>query len=47
MGFLQYINQILSTGEVSKVSCFGSVLFPKDEIDSILDVLRPVAKKAN
>jgi dynein heavy chain len=38
-GFLEYINQILSTGEVSN-------LFPKDEIDAILGDLRPVAKKA-
>uniref|UniRef100_A0A7S0HBM9 Uncharacterized protein n=1 Tax=Hanusia phi TaxID=3032 RepID=A0A7S0HBM9_9CRYP len=38
-GFLEYINQILSTGEVSN-------LFPKDEMDAILGDLRPVAKKA-
>ena len=37
-GFLEYINQILATGEVSN-------LFPKDEIDTILNDCRPVAKK--
>ena len=38
-GFLEYINQILATGEVSN-------LFPKDEMDAILGDLRPAAKKA-
>jgi dynein heavy chain len=37
-GFLEYINQILATGEVSN-------LFPKDEIDTILNDCRPIAKK--
>ena len=37
-GFLEYINQILATGEVSN-------LFPKDEIDAILGDCRPIAKK--
>ena len=37
-GFLEYINQILATGEVSN-------LFAKDEIDAILGDVRPVAKK--
>ncbi len=38
-GFLEYINQILSTGEVAN-------LFAKDEIDAILNDIRNVAKKA-
>jgi len=38
-GFLEFVNQILATGEVSN-------LFPKDEIDAILGDLRPAAKKA-
>ena len=37
-GFLEYINQILSTGEVSG-------LFAKDEVDAIIGDMRPVAKK--
>jgi dynein heavy chain len=37
-GFLEYINNILSSGEVAN-------LFAKDEIDAILNDLRPVAKK--
>jgi dynein heavy chain len=37
-GFLEYINQILSTGEVSG-------LFAKDEVDAIIGDIRPVAKK--
>jgi len=37
-GFLEYINQILATGEVSN-------LFPKDEIDTILNDCRPIAKR--
>jgi dynein heavy chain len=37
-GFLEYINQILSTGEVSG-------LFARDEVDAIIGDMRPVAKK--
>jgi dynein heavy chain len=37
-GFLEYINQILSTGEVSG-------LFAKDEVDAIIGDMRGVAKK--
>ena len=37
-GFLEYINQILSTGEVSG-------LFAKDQVDAIIGDMRPVAKK--
>jgi dynein heavy chain len=37
-GFLEYVNQILATGEVSN-------LFAKDEIDGILNDIRPIAKK--
>eukprot|EP00960_Hanusia_phi_P069522 767109-Hanusia_phi.AAC.3 len=37
-GFLEYINQILSTGEVSG-------LFAKDEQDGIVGEMRPIAKK--
>lgn len=36
--FLEYINQMLMTGEISG-------LFPKDEIDAILGDIRPVMKK--
>lgn len=36
--FLEYINQILMTGEVAG-------LFPKDELDSIVNDIRPVMKK--
>jgi len=36
--FLEYINQILSTGEVSGV-------FAKDELDAIVSDMRPIAKK--
>ena len=36
--FLEYINQILSTGEVSN-------LFPKDEMDGLIGDMRPIAKK--
>ena len=39
-GFLEYINQILSTGEVSG-------LFAKDEMDSIIGDIRGPAKKEN
>jgi len=37
-GFLEYINQILMTGEVAG-------LFPKDEIDMIVNDMRPVMKR--
>ena len=37
-GFLEYINQALSTGEVAN-------LFPKDEIDMIVNDIRPVMKR--
>ena len=36
--FLEFINQILMTGEVAG-------LFPKDELDMIVNDMRPVAKK--
>ena len=38
-GFLEYINQILMTGEVAG-------LFPKDELDMIINDIRPVMKAA-
>ena len=38
-GFLEYINQILMTGEVAG-------LFPKDELDMIVNDIRPVMKAA-
>ena len=34
-GFLEYINQLLMTGEVTG-------LFPKDELDSIINDIRPI-----
>eukprot|EP00698_Gefionella_okellyi_P008566 TRINITY_DN2129_c0_g2_i1.p1 TRINITY_DN2129_c0_g2~~TRINITY_DN2129_c0_g2_i1.p1 ORF type:complete len:4490 (+),score=1324.74 TRINITY_DN2129_c0_g2_i1:457-13926(+) len=37
-GFLEYLNMILCSGEIAG-------LFPKDELDSLLDDLRPKAKK--
>ncbi len=37
-GFLEYINQLLMTGEVAG-------LFPRDELDAILNDLRPAFKK--
>ena len=37
-GFLEYINQLLMTGEVAG-------LFPKDELDVLLNDLRPIMKK--
>lgn len=37
-GFLEYINNILSVGEVAN-------LFPKDELDEILTNLVPIMKK--
>jgi dynein heavy chain len=37
-GFLEYINQALSTGEVAN-------LFPKDELDMIVNDIRPIMKK--
>jgi len=37
-GFLEYINQILMTGEVAG-------LFPKDELDMIVNDIRPAMKK--
>ena len=36
--FLEYINQLLMTGEISG-------LFPKDELDAILGDIRPIMKK--
>ncbi len=39
-GFLEYINQILSTGEVSG-------LFARDEQDTIVGDIRPIAKREN
>ena len=36
-GFLEYINQILMTGEVAG-------LFQKDELDSIVNDIRPIMK---
>jgi len=36
-GFLEYINQILMTGEVAG-------LFAKDELDAIVNDIRPVMK---
>ena len=37
-GFLEYINNVLSSGEVAN-------LFPKDEMDQILNDLIPIMKK--
>ena len=37
-GFLEYINNLLSTGEIPG-------MFPKDEIEAIVGDMRPVAKK--
>ena len=37
VGFLEYINQLLMTGEVTN-------LFPKDEMDMLLNDLRPIMK---
>jgi dynein heavy chain len=37
-GFLEYINQVLSTGQVAN-------LFPKDELDLIVNDIRPTFKK--
>ena len=37
-GFLEYINQILMTGEVAG-------LFPKDELDLLVNDMRPIMKK--
>ena len=34
-GFLEYINQLLMTGEVTG-------LFPKDELDSLINDIRPI-----
>ena len=34
-GFLEYINQLLMTGEVSG-------LFPKDELDAVINDIRPI-----
>lgn len=39
-GFLEYINNILSVGEVAN-------LFPKDELDEILNKMVPLMKKAD
>jgi hypothetical protein len=36
--FLEYINQLLMTGEVAG-------LFPKEELDSVLNDVRPVFKR--
>jgi len=38
--FLEYINNILSVGEVAN-------LFPKDELDDILTTVTPLMKKAD
>lgn len=38
-GFLEYINQILMTGEVAG-------LLPKDELDMIVNDIRPIMKAA-
>ena len=37
-GFLEYVNQLLMTGEVAG-------LFPRDELDAILNDLRPAFKR--
>ena len=37
-GFLEYINQLVMTGEVAG-------LFPKDEMDAMLNDVRPVFKR--
>lgn len=37
-GFLEYVNQLLMTGEVAG-------LFPRDELDTILNDLRPAFKR--
>lgn len=34
-GFLEYINQLLMTGEVTG-------LFPKDELDTLINEIRPI-----
>ena len=37
-GFLEYVNQLLMTGEVAG-------LFPRDELDAIINDLRPAFKR--